>query len=170
MFTCLRYNLGPFLAGFFCLGISASQAGEIDATQSLQLLDHSLQSIHSFDVTFDVTTRFMLVSQYEMSTSDGRTRPVVKSRRKLTAGETPNTVIDSYREFFSRGRGRVDFLDKNSGKPTTLLVYDGEVEKTWAPGQAQVMIRAPMLSRGEGVDYLESLHNISMGACPLSSV
>jgi hypothetical protein len=122
--------------------------------RGLQLLEAALGSIRSFDVRLEVSQSFFIKNEWS---GLGREATLVR-RVKQSA---PTIKRYAFRQVFQKGKGRIEFLDLQSGNTTGCIVCDGEVEKTWNPAQAAGSIRSPARSpTDEGMDYLTAWYNV----------
>lgn len=134
-----------------------TSAASIDGAVAIKLFSDASQAIRSFDVHCNATERFFFKNEYEGGSV--RSRKLVLARRiKL---ETPTVRQISYRQVFQKGQGRIEIQSEAEEKPNTIIVYNGEVEKTFEPQQFTGNIRPPApYVVDQGSDYLESYRNV----------
>ncbi len=141
----------------FTMALQPATAQEITVPQVLDLLEGSTSGIKSFDVTVETTTSFLL--KYETA-GEGPDREVTSSR-KLRPDEEPTMSRMFTRQRYERGNGRIEYLNAPGGKPTTVIVHDGEVEKVLDLHKGTGLIRRPnAILLGAGCDYLESYRSL----------
>jgi hypothetical protein len=141
------------------LNTSGSRTEDIDPERAIDLFEGATRAIRYYDVHVSVTMRVPL----EIEEHDGK--GVV---RKLRPGETPRSRREFSRQVFDRGRGRIQVLDRATGKAQLVLGYDGEVAKIWNPRDRQAVIQSGLYGRAvlDGGDYRDTFRNVC-GGLPL---
>src|SRR5579884_29536 len=139
---------------------------ELTAQEALDMLEGSIQSIKSFDVTMMGTRQMYIITERSTKLTGGRKEFVISNRRTLAAGEQPKILRKLFHQVFQRGKGRIEFFNEggdNTGN--NYLVYDNETQKTWDPGQRIASISSSHLAPVmDGMDYRECYLTILGGA------
>lgn len=127
-----------------------------DANQALDLLGAALESIKSFDVALEVRISAMFKSEVvapESRDKAGRLVPPVVKTRKLKPGEPTDMVHEHVRHVHGLTQGRFEVLDGPGGKPTKVVVYNGEREKSANVRGNEVVVRKPGIQIATHGDY-----------------
>ncbi len=150
--TCL---LLPFL-------VCVSRAST-DPDDAIRLLEGAVQTIDSFDVQVDLTTRILMQSEMlkdRYVDENGRKRAALFRSRKLRPNEAPVIQRQRIRQVYQQGKGRIEFLG-SSGNLDQVFAYDGELAKSRDVKSAEASIRKPPLSVIiQGGDYRESYKSL----------
>jgi hypothetical protein len=141
---------------------------ELTVQEAVDLLDGALQSVKSFDVRVDCSITFLIKYEHSESVSNGKKMRVVRSRRKRRADEPPKVKRESIRQVFQRGKGRIEFLGKDSPSATKVVSYDDETMRSFSPGSRTLAIRdrPEHIAGFDGWEYLHTYRNVE-GPIPL---
>lgn len=160
-----RIILCTILYIFLAVDVRIARSQELTVAQGLDLLEGSIQAIHSFDVRTDCSIKSFL-KQERTKPSPGKRDSSIISSRKLMSGEQPSVLRASNRQVYQRGKGRIEFFGPNNS-PTTVLVFDGEMQKSYDAAAGSALLRdVPHHALQEGWSYLEAYRNV-FGVLPI---
>jgi hypothetical protein len=153
----------------FLVGVSRAPASaeESSVEQTIDAVDGAIQSVKSWDIRVQCTTQFFIKQDISAEMSQGKEIFVTKSKRKYSPGEKHTGFIESYRQVFQRGKGRIEHFKpiegqhSIGGQPNTL-VFDGEMQKTFNDQTMLATIGMPSenMVPSDGWHYLQSYRNI----------
>lgn len=168
----VRYIIVCSLSSWI-LTLQAVASPELSFEQAIDSLDAAIQSLKSWNLNVHCSREFFIKEDGSVDTSSGKKELVITNKRKLAPGEKGVVFRESYRQVFQAGKGRIDFLKKPNGKENiggqpNVLVYDGEMQKTYDDRAKAAIIGMPAqnIVPGEGWDYLHA-YRIIQGRWPI---
>ena len=164
IFRVISTSLILFLVGVSRAAVSADESS---VEQTIDSVDGAIQSVKSWDIRVQCTTEFFIKEDISREVSQGKGKLVTKSKRKYSPGEKHAGYIESYRQVFQRGKGRIEHFKPIEGQRTIggqpdALVFDGEMQKTFDEQTMSATIGMPKqrMVPGDGWDYLHVYRNI----------